>query len=71
MSVNPQRVLRTGDVVLNTATGRQGSIHYVVEKDGQITFEGVISNLSGVLLYNGDNIVKVDITNIETPRRKK
>lgn len=69
-ALNPQKILRTGDKVIDTRTNSLGTIHYVVEKGGQLTFEREVSFLESVLIDNGEKIIDVPIENIQLNRRR-
>lgn len=68
LTINPQKILRTGDVVINKNTGLRGTIHYLYEKGGQTTFEHEVSKLEAVQFDNGEKIIDVKINEIDLIR---
>lgn len=67
ITINPQKILRTGDTIINKKTGKKGIIHYVCERSGQYTFERVVSELGSVLFDTGKNIIELPIKYIDLP----
>lgn len=58
MSLNSQRFLRTGDnFYFNDC---KATIHYVIDKDGQLSFEEPIHNIKTILAFNGNKIEEFD-----------
>lgn len=70
ITINSQKVLRTGDKIINKHTGKVGVIHYVFETSGQMSFEQEVSKIESALVDDGNQISNVLINDIELLRRK-
>ena len=60
---SPQKVLRTGDEVV-LSNREPCKIHYLVEKDGQMTFESKVKDLRGALVDVDGSIVETKLRNM-------
>lgn len=67
MGINNQKVFRTGDIVISNKTGLQGGIHYIVEKNGQTTFNCRAKDIKTVQMYNGTQIEHLELNEIILP----
>lgn len=63
-TINPQKVLRTGDFVFNNETGLSGKLHYLQLKDKQMTFEAEVRDIDSVQFDDGDEILHLPIDKI-------
>ena len=64
ISLKPNKILRTGDQIIDKVTNQKGTIHYLVENGGQTTFEREVSFLESVQFDNGSEIVVLPIERI-------
>ena len=69
-SLNPNKILRTGDEIIDTTTQERGVIHYVCEKNGQMTFEREVSQLQSVQYDNGSKLIILPIAKVGIYRSK-
>jgi hypothetical protein len=53
MEVNPQRILRTGDLVC-TNKNKKYKVHYLVEADGQLSFESLLGKTQEIIVEGID-----------------
>lgn len=65
LTISPQKILRTGDIVIDKNTKSLGTIHYVIEKGGQSSFEKEVAKLEAIQFDNGERIVTLPIEQIE------
>lgn len=69
--MTPQRMINTGDIVVNSRTQKKCQVHYVVGLDGQTSFSERAAYVTEVIVYdetNGNQTLKVE--DIYYPRRK-
>jgi hypothetical protein len=62
--LNPYKILRTGDIVVDKTTGIKGKIHYVIEHGGQMSFQKEVSGLEAVQFDDGNKITIIPIERI-------
>jgi len=71
ISINLQKILRTGDLIINKETGIKGKIHYLVELDNQLTFESEVRFLKAIQFDNGKEIETIPISQVELTKKEK
>lgn len=62
------KVIRTGDVLTLLTNGTKGIVHYVVEYNGQLSFESIRSNIKSLIFDNGKDIIEVPINDVKIMR---
>lgn len=51
--ISPQKILRTGDLIV-TKDKKTCKVHYLVEHDGQLSFESLMCNVKNVIAVRED-----------------
>lgn len=59
MEVNGQRFVRTGDNLLLIKDNKKRKVHYIVNTQGEMSFEEPISKIKTIIVYNGSEIQKL------------
>jgi hypothetical protein len=62
-NLNPQRVIRTGDVV--EYRGKRYRVHYVVEKNGQTSLQSLLGKTKEILAVHDEVVVPLKPTEIK------
>lgn len=64
MSVSTQKYIRTGDLV-ETKDNKRGTVHYLVNKENQLSFDEPICKINKLIIDCGDKIEHLLLNDIK------
>lgn len=70
--ITPQRMLQTGDTIINMKDNMECVVHLLHEKDGQVSFCSRVANIDKVVVFNQFEMNEtLDINEIQVPSRRR
>lgn len=65
MEVNGQRFVRTGDKLLAIKDNKKRVVHYILNKQNEMSYEEPLSKIKTIIVYNGSDIEKLQPTDFQ------